>query len=87
MLTTADFDAKCVDPSTVEFAGAFPTRWSLKDVNGDGKKDMLFQFLTQELVDLQLNPDSTEATLTGTTTDGTDIQGTDDVTIVTKGKK
>jgi len=85
VLTTAEFDASWVDPSTVWFAGASPTRWTMKDVDGDGHKDMLFQFLAQELV--ELDKDSTEATLTGTTTNGIGIQGTDEVTIVTKGKK
>lgn len=42
VLTTADFDASNVDPSTVIFAGALPVRWTMED--GDGDMDMLFHF-------------------------------------------
>lgn len=80
VLTTGDFDASDVDPTTVEFAGAEPVRWTLCDVDGDGKDDILFHFKTQDLVDLDEN--STEATLT---VDG--IGGTDTVRIVQSKKK
>jgi parallel beta-helix repeat protein len=83
VLTTDDFDASTVDPGKVEFAGASPVRWTMEDVDGDGDVDLLFHFKTQEL---QLDANSTEATLTGATTDGTPIEGTDTVKIVPKGK-
>ena len=83
VLTTDDFDASTVDPSTVEFAGASPLRWTLEDVDGDGDVDMLFHFKTEEL---DLGENSAEATLTGDTTDGKHIKGTDAVNIVPKGK-
>lgn len=84
VLTTDDFDASDVDPETVVFAGAEPARWVMEDVDGDGDMDMLFHFKTQ---DLNLDEDSTEATLTGETIDGIPIEGTDTVNIVPKGKK
>jgi len=80
---TDDFDASTVDPSTVKFAGAAPVRWTMEDVDGDGDMDMLFHFKTQEL---DLDENSTEATLSGETIDGTPIEGTDTVNIVPKGK-
>ena len=83
VLATDDFDASTVDPSTVEFAGASPVRWMLEDVDGDGDMDKLFHFETQ---DLNLNENSTEATLTGSTYGGQAIEGTDTVNIVLKGK-
>jgi hypothetical protein len=83
VLTTDDFDASTVDPSTVEFAGASPLRWTMEDVDGDGDMDLLFHFRTQEL---GLNGDSIEATLTGETLDGAQIEGMDSVNIVPKGK-
>jgi hypothetical protein len=83
VLTTDDFDASIVDPATVVFAGASPLRWAMEDVDGDGDLDLLFHFKGQEL---DLDEDSTEATLTGTTFDGLPIEGTDTVNIVPKGK-
>jgi len=79
VLTTVDFDASTVDPATVEFAGATPLRWTLEDVDNDGDLDMLFHFDTQTL---QLNENSTEATLTGETVGGQEFTGTDTVRIV-----
>lgn len=79
VLTTDDFDAGTVDPATVEFAGAAPVRWKLADVDHDGDDDMMFHFKTWEL---DLDQDSTEATLTGQTTQGVLIEGSDEVRIV-----
>ena len=85
VLTTQDFDASTVMPYSVIFAGASPVRWRLADVDRDGDMDMLFHFRTQELV--ELDEDSTEATLTGETSDGIAFKGTDSVNIVSKGAK
>jgi len=81
ILTTGDFDAYYVDPVSCEFAGAYPIRWHIKDVNQDGDHDILFHFMTQEL---ELNKDSTEATIECETFEGTQIVGTDSVNIVPK---
>ena len=83
VLTTDDFDAGTVAPDTVEFAGASPKRWTMEDVDGDGDEDLLLHFKTQEL---NLAEDSTEATLTGETLDGVQIEGTDTVNIVPEDK-
>ena len=85
VLTTDDFDASSIDPTTVKFAGAEPVRWTLCDVDGDGDDDRLFHFKTQYLVELDEN--STKATLTGTIFGGEDIELTDEVRIVVSGKK
>lgn len=63
-----------------------PVRWAMEDVDADGDIDMLFHFKMQEL---NLTPSSTEATLTGNTSDPVNprIKGTDTVNIVPKGKK
>ncbi|NIM95383.1 MAG: hypothetical protein GTO18_16935 [Anaerolineales bacterium] len=79
VLNSHVLDIKDVDPSTVSFAGAAPVRWKVKDVDHDGVKDLLFYFNVQ---DLDLDENSTEATLTGTTFDGTPFAGTDSVTII-----
>lgn len=79
-LTNNDFNAvEKIDPGTVQFAGAKPVRWTLCDVDGDGDDDMLFHFKTQ---DLELDEDSTEATLMCETFSGDTITGTDTVRIV-----
>lgn len=84
VLTTDDFDATTVDPATVSFASASPLRWTVEDVCPfDGRDDLLFHFKTQEL---DLNEESTEAFLTGYTSDGEFIWGKDTVNIVPKGK-
>ena len=85
VLTTEDFNASDVDPTTVEFAGAKPVRWKLCDVDDDGEVDMLFHFKTKDLVELDEN--STKATLTGMTFGGEDIELTDEVRIVPQKKK
>jgi hypothetical protein len=83
ILTTDDFNANDVDPVTCEFAGEYPLRWKMEDVDYDGDYDMLFHFMTQEL---ELKKDSTEATLECETFEGIKITGTDSVNIVPKGK-
>jgi len=87
VLTTKDFDASTIDTDpdtdTVKFAGASPVRWRLCDVDDDGDDDLLFHFKTQEL---ELNENSTEATLTIETNNGV-ISGTDTVRIVQSKKK
>ncbi len=86
VFTTKDLDARTIDPYTVLFAGASTERWKLCDVDGDGNDDMmLFHFKTQYLVELDEN--STRATLTGTTFDGDDIKLTDTVRIVQSKKE
>jgi hypothetical protein len=79
VLTTEDFDASTVDPVTVDFTGAAPLRWAWEDVDGDGDVDILFHFNTQEL---NLDENSTEATLNGMTHDGLVIWGVDTVNII-----
>jgi hypothetical protein len=81
VINTDDFDANDIDPDTVSFAGASPVRWIMEDVDGDGDMDLLFHFKTQEL---ELDEDSTEATLTGETHGGNPVQGTDTVNIIPK---
>ena len=84
VLTTDDFDAYDVNPNSCVFAGAEPKSWTMEDVEIDGDYDMLFHFRTQ---DLDLNQNSTEASLEGETVYGMRIVGTDSVNIVPKGKK
>lgn len=95
ILTTDNFDAGSIDPATVTFAGAEPERWKLEDVDGDGYDDLLLHFRTQEL---DLDQDSTEATLkaqltgpitiqsTAQVSGGTIVSGTDEVRIVSSKK-
>ncbi len=79
VLTADNFDATMIDPATVEFAGAVPKCRKLMDVDRDGDDDMMFLFKTWEL---DLNQDSTEATLTARSLTGEEVSGTDEVRIV-----
>jgi hypothetical protein len=78
VFTTDDFDVATIDVGTVIFAGASVVNSGFEDVDGDGRMDMVFHFHTQ---DLQLDPSSTTATLTGKTLDGIDFIGEDSVVI------
>jgi hypothetical protein len=81
ILTTDCFDAATVDALTVCFGldGAAAVHHALKDVDGDGDIDMILHFRTQ---DTGISAGDTEATLTGETTDGREIVGTDSVRTV-----
>jgi hypothetical protein len=79
IITTPEFDATTVDPTTVVFAGA-AAKWSKAvDVDHDGDKDLL---LTFKIKDTNLAPGDTEACLDGETFDGTAIHGCDSVRVI-----
>jgi hypothetical protein len=84
ILSVDGFDATDVDPDTVILAGASAVKSAAKDVNGDGAPDLVLHFNTQ---DLNLDNASTEAELTGSTTAGLSIVGSDTVTVPKGGKK
>ncbi len=81
ILTTDDFDASSADPETVVFGPleASAVHYAMEDVDEDGDLDMILHFRTQEV---GLAEGDTEAILTGQTTDGIEIIGTDSVRIV-----
>ena len=85
ILTTDDFDASDVDPTTIVFLDAAPIQWAMDDVDFDGDLDMIFHFKTQEL-DFDLLVDEggeyPYAYLTGETNDGQSIEGKDTVRLV-----
>jgi hypothetical protein len=58
-------------------------RWTVEDVDGDGRLDLLLFFKTESLV---LSRDAKEATLAGTTKEGIPFSGTDTVKVVPRGK-
>jgi hypothetical protein len=86
ILGTETFDVTTVDVESIRFAGA-PIRvkpngtlhYSYEDVNEDGILDLMMHFSTQ---DLDLDQDSTEASITGVGGQNRCISGTDNVTIV-----
>jgi len=90
ILSTADFDATTLDVSTVRLGhtsvvqkknGTYQAAG--EDVDGDGVLDLVVHFDMADLVAADDLADGvTELTLTGTTADGTDIQGTDAVTVL-----
>ena len=86
ILSTADFDAGQVDPTTVTLASA-PVKLkgqgtpmaSLEDVNGDGRRDLLLHISTPAL---QLTSADVQAVLEGMTYDGRRIRGVDSIRVV-----
>lgn len=86
ILSTADFDARTVDPTTVRLASAsvklkgngMPVA-SFNDVNHDGRVDLLVHVITAAL---QLNEADTEAILNGQCLDGKSIKGVDTIRVV-----
>ena len=75
------FDASTVAAQTVRFGPgeAAAVQSALEDVDGDGDVDMVLHFRTQQT---GIAAGMTEATLTGETTEGENIIGTDSVRIV-----
>lgn len=84
ILSTSSFDATTVDPTTVHFGAtgteATSVHSSIEDVDGDGTPDLVLQFKTK---DTGIQCGMTSASLTGNTTGGQPIRGSD--TIVTVG--
>lgn len=78
-----DFDATTVDPQSVEFGpnGATEShgKGHIEDADGDGDLDMVLHFKTQET---GIQCGDTEASLSGETTDGQDITGSDAIQTV-----
>ena len=79
VLTTDSICAEMIDPDTVEFAGAIPEHWSFEDVDDDGDDDIIFHFRTQEL---DIDQNSTEATLTARLLTQEEVFGTDEIRVV-----
>ncbi|MFC1991275.1 hypothetical protein ACFLVC_00860 [Chloroflexota bacterium] len=88
VLTDESFFSASINTTTVLFGRtgyeAEPAHYSFEDVDDDGDTDMILHFRTQ---DTGIEPNDTEATLTGLTTDGIEITGTDSVRIVPPIKK
>jgi hypothetical protein len=80
ILTTDSFDAAEVDWTTVRFGptGTEATAVSaaIKDLNKDGKKDMILHFRTQET---SIDCDDTAISLSGETFDGQVVEGSDSI--------
>ncbi|MBI4454937.1 MAG: SBBP repeat-containing protein [Acidobacteria bacterium] len=86
IFSTTTFNARTIDPITVTLASA-PVKLrgqgtpmtSIQDVNGDGLLDLVVHVSTEAL---QLAETDTQATLQGTTADGSCITGVDTVRVV-----
>lgn len=91
ILSEIGFDARTVNPATVNLAGALVAMRGkdkymahAEDVNKDGLVDLVVQVVTCDIdpSKLRLDGDKVYAVLTGQTIDGKDIEGEDEVTIV-----
>jgi streptogramin lyase len=85
ILTTSNFDATEVDPTTVRFGKtgteAGPVQVAFQDADGDGTLDLVLHFRTQ---DTGLQCGDTSASLTGKTVSGQAIMGSDAI-VTTRG--
>jgi hypothetical protein len=83
ILTTETFDASTIDPSTLRFgpdgAAVADMGAHFEDVDLDGDADLVAHFRTQET---GIACGDTEATLTGETTGGQPIEGSDSINTV-----
>lgn len=86
ILSTATFDARAVNPTTVTLAGASvklkgkgTPMASAEDVNGDGLLDLVIHVSTEAL---QLSEEDSEAVLEGKTFDGKAIRGKDTIRVI-----
>ena len=68
---------KPTEDANVATAGVKTSKISLKDVNGDGIRDMLLEFKTQALVNAGLLADAKTLYVTGRTSDGILVVGSD----------
>lgn len=73
------FNASTLIPETVEFAGAFATKWDAEDKNGDGIMDMVFHF---DRLDTNLEATDTRACLSGQIIGGSSFRSCDMIKIV-----
>lgn len=77
VLSSAKFDATQIDPTTIFFGDtgteAQPANWSLVDVNGDGRLDLLMNFNVPQM---GIACDTTLVSITAKTLAGTGIRGT-----------
>jgi hypothetical protein len=83
ILTTASVDASAVDPSSVHFGATgtevAPSKYSLNDMNGDSKLDLVLQFDTRKT---GIKCETTLGKLTGKTKNGQSIVGSDAIQTV-----
>jgi hypothetical protein len=83
ILTTQSFDATAIDPLSVRFgpkeAREAHGKGHIQDVNNDGEPDLVLHFRTQ---DTGIKCGDTSASLTGETSDGDPIQGSDSIKTV-----
>jgi hypothetical protein len=91
ILSEIGFDARTVNPATVNLSGALVAMRGKdkymsheEDVNKDGLVDLVVQVVTCDIDPgkLQQDGDVIYAVLTGSTVDGTAIEGEDEITIV-----
>ncbi len=83
ILSTAVFNASQLDVATIRFgrtgSEALAVKWSMEDVNGDRKKDLLLHFNVQ---DTELLCDDTAAVLTARTTSRNPASGRDSIKVI-----
>jgi hypothetical protein len=81
ILSSADFDATQVVQSSVRIGSVAPTKYQVRDADGNGYDDVVFHWDVGDLVDAGvLTTSSTSITVNADLEDGTCVQGTDTIT-------
>lgn len=84
ILADAGFDPLTLDPATILAGGLVaPVHWGKgEDVTGDGLADLVVQFKTPELNAAELLLDGVQLTISGTTSSGETVAGSDVIHLV-----
>jgi hypothetical protein len=82
IITTIDFDATKIDPTTVQFgpggANVFRNKGHVEDINNDGVDDIVFHFITS---DTGIEIDDTKAYIIGETVTGIFFKGSEPIRV------
>lgn len=84
VLGSSDLDVSKIDTASIRLSGISPVRMTVDDVQADGFADAVFHFRDQDIAVLlngAADGDVLDLELTGTLLDGTEITGTDSITV------
>lgn len=90
ILGSADLDVRKIEPASLKLATVAPVHYSVSDIQDDGYADLVLQFLDRDVAALvpgAVDGEVVGLELTGALNDGTQIKGTDSITVQLKPAK